>query len=151
MNKKQLAELVYYAAQECELQGSGELSVSWMINGWIYASEHKERITIDHIIKLGKLIEPRVNRNGLRQIDVRVGYNYKMPWQNVLKALEGLVASQPETHCSKDQATEFFREYEEIHPFRDGNGRTGSLLYNWIRGSIDMPVPPPNLWNDPRR
>jgi hypothetical protein len=42
-----------------------------------------------------------------------------------------------------------FRAYEDIHPFADGNRRTGSILYNWLCGSLPEPIDPPNLWNDP--
>ncbi len=31
-------------------------------------------------------------------------------------------------------------EYEKIHPFIDGNGRTGRMLMNWQRLKCDLPV-----------
>lgn len=30
--------------------------------------------------------------------------------------------------------------YERVHPFVDGNGRTGRMLYNWHRLRLDLPV-----------
>ena len=31
-------------------------------------------------------------------------------------------------------------EFEEIHPFQDGNGRTGRLIYLWHRMKLGLPI-----------
>lgn len=41
---------------------------------------------------------------------------------------------------------EFYFLLMEIHPWRDGNGRIGMLYYNFLRGTLWTPVPPPNYW-----
>lgn len=40
---------------------------------------------------------------------------------------------------------EFYQRFEEIHPFEDGNGRVGALLYNVFSGWLDDPVHPPEF------
>jgi fido (protein-threonine AMPylation protein) len=37
---------------------------------------------------------------------------------------------------TEKEATQWFRAYEDIHPFADGKGRAGSILYNWLGGSL---------------
>lgn len=141
-------QVAHYTAQECAWQKSGELSVSNMCEGWLYCHRRRSRnIRLDDVLAIGALIEPKLNRSGLRLVGVRVGHDVKMPPQQVPTALERLL-SMPQ---GEKLATVWFKEFEEIHPFVDGNGRTGSLLHNWLLGTLPDPIHPPNLWHDPRR
>jgi hypothetical protein len=145
--------VVQWAAQECAWQMSGELSVAWMVEAWQYAFKHQtERITLDHILALGRLVEPVVNRNGLRKVGVRVGLSVKPRSEEVPEMLDRLIENQPDIPVDDPTlATEWFKSYENVHPWRDGNGRSGAILYAWLLGKLAVPPFPPNLWDDPRR
>jgi hypothetical protein len=39
-----------------------------------------------------------------------------------------------------ESADEWYAAFEFLHPFRDGNGRTGKILFNWLTGTLENPV-----------
>lgn len=149
-------DIVRFCAIECKLQMSGELSVHWMVDAWIYAQHVADPFltgktvvlpTLDDVVNVGRLIEPNVNVGpGFRRVDVRVGQDVKLPWQQVPTAMVNLMEN-----LDSFTPNEFFKEYEDIHPWRDGNGRSGVLLFNWLNGTLDAPEWAENFWNDPRR
>lgn len=112
----------------------------WMQNAWNYAMN----VAVEHgimlpsekdILFMGKLVEPMVNRGGYRQHGVYVG-DWVGPRPDALPrlmkkwcdALEGM---------TPDEA---YKEFELIHPFGDGNGRTGKIIHNWLNRSLGDPV-----------
>ncbi len=150
-------EVVKFSSIECRLQMSGELSVVHMVDGFLYAQDLSEVVTyptVANVLDLGKLIEPIDNSRGFRTCGVRIGSDVKMDWENIPRQVVNLC----EAVASKDKGgqplltpNEFFYEYESIHPFADGNGRTGAILFNWLNGTLYKPVWPTNFWDDPRR
>lgn len=139
--------VVRFCAIECRLQESGEVSVWWMLNAWRYAKRHaKRRPSEGDVFALGEYIEPIRNAPGYRMTGVRVGMSIKPQHDEVPGLMRNLFELRDDL-----EAAEFFRQYEEIHPFVDGNGRSGALLFNWLRGTLDDPDWPPNFWDDQRR
>lgn len=138
--------VIKWAAEECERQRSGEESVAHMLNAWNearYRASQRSVPTENDILEFGRLVEPVKNAEGYRRCGVRVGSNVKGPWEAVPRQMAQLVQAvdvlSPEA---------YWFEFERIHPFIDGNGRVGSLLYCWRMCRLGLPIHSPD-WDDP--
>lgn len=151
--------VVRWAAEECERQRSGEMSVYRMLTAWeiVTANWSKIPITVGHIIAIGKIIEPEKNANGFRNMPVLVNGNPVVTASLIPSAIASIVQTQPRIGGFEFAANyegpvrladRWYQDFEEIHPFLDGNGRTGSILWNWLMGTLENPVAPPDYWSN---
>ncbi len=138
--------VIDYVAEEVTRQGhdihslDGIERVGWMLDAWSYAlARAQAKPTMWDAVMLGQRVERVKNANGLRTGNVRVGSRMCPDWQAVPALLEELFKKV-------DTLTplEFYLGYEEVHPFWDGNGRSGKVLFSWLAGKLLTPVFPPN-------
>lgn len=154
--------IVRFCARECELQLSGERSVAWMTEAWEYAQKNDVEVvngglmpcvprlpTVDDVLNLGRLVEPFKNAQGFRTVGVRVGWDVKMEWAEVPEFMVNVTEALHDGRLSNEEF--IYESLGMCHPFRDGNGRTHQILWNWLEGTLDNPTWHKNFWNDPRR
>jgi hypothetical protein len=158
---------VIWAASECERQQTTPFGVPRLLDALQYARYASERVPdMDDMMYLAWLIEPKLNGYWRRGQDLSVECNFRRTsvvimgggathhWQVVPQAVERLfeiadfswltLETDAEVYDNHD-AKEFCRQLMIIHPWADGNGRTGAVLYNWLTRQLSHPVPMPEF------
>ena len=126
--------------------------VEWMTDAWQWAMEndHGDPPTVEDILHVAAMIEPVLNANGFRWGPVWIGGKQApiaeaVPQmvRELWEEIGGVIPEEGRRSPGSGQpmtADNFYLEFEHIHPFYDGNGRTGKLLHNWLLGRLDRPV-----------
>lgn len=95
-------------------------------------------------VKLGRLI---------KAIKGEDAFEYSLPliWRKDIKVKTSFetVMRLQDNDDSYDRmpAVMAYYNFERIHPFADGNGRTGKIILNWLNGTLAAPVMPPNFFS----
>lgn len=154
--------VVEYCAEEVSRQYAYSVwaktsakAVGWMIDAWSYALMESARgrpLGVSLIEEIGSIVEPGHNAKGFRRIPIYVGGQEKDKPEDVQRHLLYLVDAynegrlEPLRWPGKTPEDQFYFEFENIHPFRDGNGRTGKIVYNMLRGTLRNPEWPPDYF-----
>ncbi|MFP9191210.1 Fic family protein [Natrialbaceae archaeon A-CW1-1] len=124
-----------------------ESALDASVEAWEYISQ-QEDLTHD-VVKTGHriLLEDRQpNIAGTyREIQVYIGDSVPPPPVVVKSEMERLLNWKP---LDPLEAIEWHVAFEQIHPFQDGNGRVGRLLYLWHCESLGVE---PIIWRESDR
>jgi Fic family protein len=102
-----------------------------------YSKQKNFRITRKNIEKMHDILlshEP-ASLKFRKDNDIVVGNSTVSDYKNIKNEIDDLILWNNENYYKMyplEQAFTFYYKFERIHPFRDGNGRTGRILMNEI-------------------
>lgn len=95
-----------------------------------------DRIEVDDVCKLVKAFQPNAQLRDKKGLDVIVGNHMPPPGgKNIRSELVGLLKL---INDGKIDAYEAHIRYESLHPFTDGNGRSGRMIWWWMMGGSSL-------------
>lgn len=120
------------------------------LSAWKYVIT-LDSITVYDVLYIHKLLLGRLRPDiagELRTCDVFIGGKKKKfigvliaaeQLKELLKSMVRIIHSKGKNNNDKITKT-YHVLFEDLHPFEDGNGRTGRILYNWHRLHMGLPI-----------
>ena len=100
----------------------------------------KKKLSVDDIMMthyyLMKSLNPRI-AGVRRKVPVYIGGREAVNAGQIGRLLMQLTENKPKTWA---EIKKWHIDYEGIHPFEDGNGRTGRIIMNWHRKINKLPI-----------
>ena len=131
-------EVFSFVAESNRIEGINRDPTSDEVN-IVRAFLNPSKISVADLIMAVDVFEPGAKLRDKKGMDVRVGNHIAPPGgPGIKKALAeiilnaNLLESPHGTHC----------DYEHLHPFTDGNGRSGRLLWLWMMVKRDGVMSP---------
>ena len=119
------------------------------VDAWKYAIENIDNLNVDYILKIHYHLMKRLNKRiagKFRTCDVWIGGVRKIFIStsiielSVKQCLEKIQESLNNEIGKEEITKKMHIQFEGAHPFEDGNGRVGRILYNIHRLKMNLPI-----------
>lgn len=147
-------QIVKFIAEEVTRQQAEPDKVYCMLVAWQHALDYfevakkenrtRQMLSSGLVEHWGRLIEPEKNKDGFRTVDVFVG-GHRCPDPSQVPMLMHDWAQTVKGGLTPELT---YISFLEVHPFKDGNGRTAKLIYFWLCEKLLEPniTSIPNPW-----
>lgn len=136
-------DLVEFLSESNLIEGvMDDASLKQALKAWDYLFKFNE-LNITNVLRThailmkGKLAFNEVG--AWRKEEVLISGRLGKPWYAVPELMHNWIAD-----CGKSKDEEVIKKrhilFEKIHPFIDGNGRMGRILWNWERVKMGLPL-----------
>lgn len=147
-SEEEVGRIGSFVAIETRRQHDGPYDVGFMLHAWMSAVHDKEsdiELSLPMIIGWAKMIDPQANRGSMtfRTHPIFIGWEERSA-VNLDRQMEMWLGAVKDNYYAK--ADYAYKAFEEIHPFSDGNGRTGKIIFNWLNNTLRNPTWPINFW-----
>lgn len=143
------AEVISFLSESNAIEGVFDPdSLNQAMIAWEYLKTQK-KLTSEVILETHRILMCHQNLaeneiGAFRKEQVSVGGREGRPWYAVPDLIGNWCYQANITLLMGDRGAEEVKQdhiaYEVIHPFIDGNGRTGRLFLNWQRQKMGLPI-----------
>ncbi len=160
------SEEIDFLQQSNEIEGEGFDAMQDSIDAWEYIKplfplKAEQILRCHQILMSSRKTIPEAAKGAWTKVRTRVGMRVNPPPDEVpqlidswikrinkdieifnydIKASMRKVAIEIESEINAESAKRYHIRFEQIHPFQDGNGRVGRILYNWHRLRLGLPI-----------
>jgi len=115
---------------------------------WRYLAKQKV-LTTEVVLNVHKILMknqpiPEKDKGAFRTCKVYIGGREGLEWSEIPTAIESWLSDVKTSIDIPGEDGEYIKfdhiEFERIHPWIDGNGRTGRMFMNWQRMKAGLPI-----------
>lgn len=110
-----------------------------------FAYKHREHLVLWHVLEIHRILMVNLNpriAGKWRDCDVWIGGRHcKFFTEELLSQPVRMIINRiRDKKLSEEELKKLHVDFEKIHPFEDGNGRVGRILYNISRINSGFPL-----------